>query len=184
MTDKRTPSSQMRKTKMAGAIQMSNRRNTQIIITNKPGTQREQTKAQQSPLLMMFCQRFSMRALSYRPAQYTMASLHSHRSKRSANSSYNWIIQATVPVNCTVLAKQERTMLHSLNNTIIITNSFMGYFSRLEHIAHYNAKNQKMVTTNFHEHTHMHTHAHTHSRIAWRGEILEMILKTQVCLMI
>ena len=123
MTDKRTPSSQMRKTKMAHAIQMSNRRNAQIIITNKAGTQREQTKAQQSPLLMMFCQRFSMRALSYRPAQYTMASLHSHRSKRSANSSYNWIIQATLPVNCA--RKDNVTLPQQYNNN---NKLFYGLF--------------------------------------------------------
>ena len=72
----------------------------------------------------------------------------------------------------------------------------MCYFSRLEHIAHYKAKNWTTVKTNFckHTHTHAHTHAHacthahahTHTvnRIAWKSLISQMNQKMWVCLMI
>ena len=56
---------------------------------------------------------------------------------------------------------------------IIITYSFYVLFSKLEHAAHYKAKNQSTVKTNFRV-----------NRIARRGEISTMIGKTRVCLMI
>jgi len=45
----------------------------------------------------------------------------------------------------------------------IITYSFKCYFSRLEYIAYYKAKNQNIVKTNFHEHAHTHTHTQQNS---------------------
>ena len=44
-----------------------------------------------------------------------------------------------------------------------ITYSFKCYFSRLEYIAYYKAKNQNIVKTNFHEHAHTHTHTQQNS---------------------
>ena len=43
-------------------------------------------------------------------------------------------------------------------------NSFMCYFSKLEHIAHFKAKNQNIVKTNFCTHARTHTHTHTQSQ--------------------
>ena len=38
----------------------------------------------------------------------------------------------------------------------------MCYDSRLEHIAHFKAKNENTVKTNFRAHARAHTHIHTH----------------------
>ena len=48
---------------------------------------------------------------------------------------------------------------------IIILYSFMCYFSKMEPIAHYKAKSQNTINTNFHEHRYTHTHTHTHPRM-------------------
>ena len=55
--------------------------------------------------------------------------------------------------------------------TIIIMYSFTCYFSKLEHITHYKAKNQNIVKTNpikcmgMHVHTHTHACTHTHTHV-------------------
>ena len=59
---------------------------------------------------------------------------------------------------------------------IIKCYSFMCHLSKLKHIAHYKAKNQSTVKTNF--------HTHPVNRLAWRGEISMTIGKRWVCLMI
>ena len=48
---------------------------------------------------------------------------------------------------------------------IIILYSFMCFFSKMEPLAHYKARNQNTIKTNFHAHryTHTRTHAHTHT---------------------
>ena len=56
---------------------------------------------------------------------------------------------------------------------IIIKYSFMCYFSKPEHIAHYKAKNKTAVKANFQV-----------NKISWRGKISKMISKMWVCLMI
>ena len=48
---------------------------------------------------------------------------------------------------------------------VVFLNSFVCYFSKLEHITHHKAKNQSTVKTNYCEHacTHGHTCTHTHT---------------------
>ena len=57
---------------------------------------------------------------------------------------------------------------------IIVKPSFMCYFSKLEYIAHYKAKNQNTVKQS-HSSMCADTHIHIHSRIAWWGEISKMV---------
>ena len=49
-------------------------------------------------------------------------------------------------------------------------------YSKLEHTAHYKAKNQNTVKTNLHKHScaHAHTYTDTVNRIAWGGDIWKM----------
>ena len=90
-----------------------------------------------------------------------------------------------------VAGKASRSRLEVFKTMITIMSSFMCCFSTVEHAAHDKAKNQDLVKTNSFEcacicrHTHIltHTHvctyarAHTHTvnRVAWRGQISEMI---------
>ena len=96
----------------------------------------------------------------------------------------------STPVPAMLLHLVSPNKLLKLVNCHVITvmYSFMCYFSKLEHIAHY--KEQNTVKTNFHEcahpptHIHVHKHTHTINRIVWRGEISKRMWKLWVCLMI
>ena len=61
---------------------------------------------------------------------------------------------------------------------IMIMSSFMCYFSRLDHIVHYKARNQNTVKTNFCEHTRIrmctNTHAHTQALCLYKAKYAQL----------
>ena len=115
-------------------------------------------------------------ALNVRPLHSMMTSQqlhHQHLHTNTMQHNFNCPVVTASCKECTYHRARYTPRTFILISLHIITMySSACYFPKLEHIAHYKAKNQNTVKTNFHtcacSHTHAHTqhnntHTHTHT---------------------